>query len=1229
MGRAAIEIRGSDLFCSIEGIGKEARFSLDEARAKLSDWSERYGNASKFDDEDTILSVGREMFSWLDRSDWVSSWFALPQDRILDIHVTGRAAATEALLMDAPWEILATDQGPLALDPLQLFIVTRRLDPGGSCWAPRHGDIQLIFMAAAPEGQSPLDFESEEAAILAATRGGRTHLIVEETGALSALEERLTSEEGPFEVVHISCHGTIDPKRGPVLMLETIEGGAALATPGELVERLGGDPPPLVVISACRSAEHDGPAANNHTGFTAPFARQLASVTANIIGWDGSVYDEDAIKFAAEFYVELGQRRSAVPRAAAYARRALLRLRSSKSGQGLHWHLARCYLGPGGGGALCAAGLRKRRPHAGSTPRAFLDASRRRIPVASRDTFVGRRRTLQAVLRTFREDASEVLLFGMGAVGKSSAAARIANRLSRPTCVVFESYDALSIFDALADMLPPEHRRQERERWRMNVQNDEAALAEPLESWLENYFDVQPILLIIDDLERILEPPQAGDSVTNVLPQYRKALGAVLTAFDRAKTSTRLLITSRYDFTLLDDRGQDLTSHVRRHPVIAMPFREREKQLRAEERISGRKTSPDSRRDALLARALAEAGGNPGLQAALTKPILAGEYEAAEMALSQIATLRTTGVPPSEIQALLDSGQAHDSENALVAFLARVSLQTYRDALTDDESAQLAACSLFSEDVPIPLPALRAAGEEAGCTRPANALERLLSLGLLDDWGISDGCHYAAINTLARPLVQLDDAERPGLAAAALGPLTEAWRNLNRQFPIDTRGVEAAELALVAGADPELIEETVTAGALWLERAQGRTHEAVALVRRANAQLPPDYPADATFLRVGVEAATSVGEAALADALLARKVRDCAEDDRPGRSQIAQLELRRAERFVSLGRLTDAEALSRSALKAFRTLEDDRMSAMALGKIAEILFRRGKLDEALRIRREEELPVYERIGDDRERAVTMGEIAEILVQRGERAEALRIHREDELPVYKRLGDARGVAAAMAQIADLLLAEGDTVEALRIRREEVHPVMDALGDVRERAVNLGRIADILHDEGKVEEALHIRRTEELPVYERIGDVRSKAVTMGRIADALELLGDPKEALRLRREEELPVYESLEDIRSQSVTLTEIAVTLVKHPHLAANPGQEIVEALSRSFNISLEAGFPDGIDGTGWILCQVLAYGGQPVGARHVRDAAVTALEGLGKIEMAKEFVARAHDLIGP
>lgn len=40
-----------------------------------------------------------------------------------------------------------------------------------------------------------------------------------------------------------------------------------------------------------------------------------------------------------------------------------------------------------------------------------------------------------------------------------------------------------------------------------------------------------------------------------------------------------------------------------------------------------------------------------------------------------------------------------------------------------------------------------------------------------------------------------------------------------------------------------------------------------------------------------------------------------------------------------------------------------------MGKVADVLQDRGELDEALRIRREEELPVYERLGEVRSKSI--------------------------------------------------------------------------------------------------------------------------------------------------------------------------------------------------------------------------------------------------------------------
>ena len=216
--------------------------------------------------------------------------------------------------------------------------------------------------------------------------------------------------------------------------------------------------------------------------------------------------------------------------------------------------------------------------------------------------------------------------------------------------------------------------------------------------------------------------------------------------------------------------------------------------------------------------------------------------------------------------------------------------------------------------------------------------------------------------------------------------------------------------------------------------------------------------------------------------------------------------------------------------------------ALAAGLRADVLQARGQFDEALRIRREEVLPIYEQLSDEREKAITFGKIADVLYTQGHLDEALRLRRNEELPVFERLGDVREKAVTMDKIADLLQERGQFDEALRIRREEVLPVVERHGDVHGKAVTMGKIADVLQQRGQLDEALHLRREEELPVYQRLGDVRSKAVTMGKIAYILFARGLLDEALRIRREEELPVYQRLGDVRSKAISMGDIADVL---------------------------------------------------------------------------------------
>jgi hypothetical protein len=128
--------------------------------------------------------------------------------------------------------------------------------------------------------------------------------------------------------------------------------------------------------------------------------------------------------------------------------------------------------------------------------------------------FVGRRRQLQQALLSLREtDHAGVPLYGQGRRGKSSLAARIVSRCQdRMTpAVLFRHYDALSLVEVLEGALRtlPAARNLLRER-KAEVRGDAARLEDLLVDLLRGPCHQvgdggRPLLLIIDDLERILD----------------------------------------------------------------------------------------------------------------------------------------------------------------------------------------------------------------------------------------------------------------------------------------------------------------------------------------------------------------------------------------------------------------------------------------------------------------------------------------------------------------------------------------------------------------------------------------------------------------------------------------------------------------------------------------------------------------------------------------------------
>ena len=971
-------------------------------------------------DADVSLGLGRELYRWLDGDQGQLTAWLERADRPAVFEVAGPRSPSEAAwaVLRAPFELLAApDGGFLAADALARFCVARRLGPVRDQPKLDGFRLGLAFMASAPRGQQELDFEAEEAAILAAVGETRLDLTVEDTGDPEQLARRL-ADLGGLPVVHLSCHGlnNYQARPGesgvPVLAMEDDEGGPRLTTAADLAGLLT-TPPRLLFVSACLTAT--GADASGHLppgngnkggpgGSGGLVAHSLATglVAAGIpavIGWDGSVIDQSATLFAERLYKALAGRADLAV-AMGDARRVLLDcddpvLRAD-------WHLARLWLGPAGGGSLVAGTRRRSMVPAAHGTKMFLDR-KQQVPVAAAAMFVGRRPELQHALRALRAgERAGVLLHGQGRLGKSSLAARITDRSpDYATAVVFGDYSPLAVLDAIAAAVRtnPAARDLIESRLpevRQRPQAIETVLVDlltgPCAQAGEN--GQRPLLLVIDDLEQILVADPAGPH--RVRPEDAPVLAGVLRAFDPAETGSRLLVTSRFTFTL--DGLEARLERVQLRPlsdVAQAKLQRRQQALATPERLA--------ERAGLAERAVAVSRGNPGLQDLICLRLVYGEQVGLDRAEAAVAGM----------EAYLRQGDL-PTDAEVRAFLENLALDTLLAAAGPANVELLRAATVFT--VPVPEPVIGALAGQAG-----GSAARLRGLGVLDPYpDLHDPARMAlAASPLAAGRVRpLSTGEQAALATICAGPLFAAWggeapqpgRHPALDLQLTRLGLLADNPSIVAVCGPGAVAALRSGLA---DEASQFAQDAIALLDRHGRMVPLE------LLRRSAAAALVSGDGQRGEALLDRAVRqaEAGDEQETGPLDQARVIAERGVRLIIRGEPDQAEQLLRQACQLFTAVGSEQEAASAMGYIADIAYQRGNYDESLQIRREIELPVYERLGDTRAAADTWGGIADIAYQRGEYSEALRIRREIQLPAFERLGDISAAAVAWGKIAE--------------------------------------------------------------------------------------------------------------------------------------------------------------------------------------------------------------------
>jgi len=550
--------------------------------------------------------TGQKLYNWLDGSD-------RHLQREIDKHWRqgiALAIATTQRLAHLPWEVLHDGKS---------FLVERKPAIVPIRWVKEESSKQLIiedapvdralnvlFMATSPREVEPeLDFEAEEAQVLLATKRQPLCLTVEESGCLTELGYLLRDyDQGHFDVVHLTGHATFRNEE-PCFITETEFGEAQYSRAEDIATELQFQLPKLIFLSGCNTGY------SRNEGTIPSMAETLLHQGATaVIGWGQRVRDTDATATAATLYQELSAGMT-LTQALALCYQTLLKQ------QARDWHLLRLYVAQTLPSALVKRG-RKPVPRP-SVAAEFID-SEKKLRVATREYFVGRRRQLQNCLRVLKTSSQEigVLIHGMGGLGKSTIAARLCDRLpEHEKLVCWRQIDESSLVNKLADKLKTS---EQRTALRESTDELKYRLRDVLTQL--NQAGEKPFLLIFDDFEWNLEHLQ-GKYILKT--EVAEILRALVWAIEEAYAQNRIIITCRYDFET------DLNESFYKQPLESLRKSDLQKKLNRLEAFSSKGIKPN-----LIERAKILADGNPRLLEWLNDEILLRSD--AEIQLTQLET---------------------------------------------------------------------------------------------------------------------------------------------------------------------------------------------------------------------------------------------------------------------------------------------------------------------------------------------------------------------------------------------------------------------------------------------------------------------------------------------------------------------------------------------------------------------------------------------------------------
>ncbi|MBX9254787.1 tetratricopeptide repeat protein [Desmonostoc muscorum CCALA 125] len=1083
-----------------------------------------------------LPGIGQQLFFWLDGDGrWLSRGIANCRGEGLVI-----AIDTDQKLAHLPWEVLHDGEDFLVKRVNPVVLPLRWIEKETEAFSVEARQLRVLFMATDPEDVQPkLEFEQEEARILADTRDFAVDLRVEESGCVSELGKVWSRYLNDFDVFHLTGHASIKDEAPytPYFITETEIGQRHETTAAELAEVFRFRFPKLVFLSGCRTGQAPD------KGAVPSMAEALIAQGARaVLSWGRPVEDRTATAAAAHLYGKL---------AAGYQlAQALASTYQQLFKQNVRdWHLLRLYVQGECPGALVEV-LGDIPPSAPEPAyQQFLDPDTQLVRVAKPSEFVGRRRTLQRCLKAIRTSLG-LLIHGLGGVGKSTVTARLLERMvGYHRLVNFRQLDEDKLLKTLAEQCTSERGHE--------ILNGKLPLMQRLTKFFTEGLNTkeQRFAFVLDDFEANLE---LRNGVYVLQPQVVDVLLALLKAMQNSQLPHKVIITCRYDFTL-----SELNHRLYREPLGALGGADLIKKYNRLDSFNGSwQFQPD-----LPERAKQAADGNPRLLEWLDKilqnsPMSPSVERGVEMILQKMADAK---------------------EKFREDILAQVLLKQQTPALR-----QMLG-KLLVYELPVPQAAIDPICEDISSWE--SHIQRAEILGLLEVTLTNNTERLYRVPRILSPLLEFpenpkgeelykqaaqilyrlwwEEAESSteaqkleihrlallgkdeGIAAKIASSLAEHLRNQSRfreaihlckstleitknhsvlkeiaycehQMGEINQALNYYEQALnLCPAEDEQELASIYHCLGMLKASKGEVDEAIALFNQSleiKERIGYVQGKGATFHELGRIYANK-GEADEAIALFNQSLEI---KERIGYVQGKAATLHELGRiYANKGEVDKAIALFNQSLEIKERIGIQGKAA-TLHELGRIYANKGEADEAIALYNQS-LEITERIGNVQTKGATLHELGRIYANKGEVEQAIALYNQS-LEIKERIGDVQGKAATLHQLGRIYANKGEADEAIALYNQSLQ-ITERIGDVQGKAATLHSLGMIYADKGEVEQAIALFN-QSLEIEERIGNVQGKAITLWCLGDLVEQQGEYTKAISYLQ----PALEILQRLQS---------------------------------------------------------------------------------------------------